>query len=483
MRWLCLWFPKLAVELADRLNHEQKPLLVYQLQRQRLMVWQANGAAQTLGIKPGISVGSAQALAADLLTCARDLIAEQQAHQHLALIASQFSSDVQLTEGGAVLLEIERSLRLFHGVQGLLAALEKEMRPLELSWRWQMGWGATATLVMSALQPVTDFSEPQLKAVLSRAPLRCLNRDRRCPNSWLHHLQQSGFRYFRDLEAIPRAALSKRFGREFLDYWQRLWGEKPDSLQVFRLPEVFDQRLALLAEVDALDALLFPAKRLLQDLEQYLRIRQKQVNHLRFFLYQDRQQSLEVDLHSAEPGSNVDTWLPLLKLRFEREQLAQPVREIRLQVLQFVELQPAKQQLFSTAADDQAGEQRLLSLLRARLGDYAVQFLHTTDDDWPERASTLGATPQTTSLSAMDGERPLCLLDTPVRLSTQHGMPHYRGALQFEPGVERFAARWWQDNNEQREYRIACNAKGERFWLFRRAEYPAQWYLHGLFGF
>lgn len=486
MRWLCVWLPRLPIELAERGNPLGLPLVVYQMQRQRPVIWQVNDSAQQHAIAPGMTIGSAQALSDGLMTIERNPVQEQQVLIQVSVVLTQFSSKVEMTRGGAFLLEIERSLQLFGGVSALISRVLDAMLPYGYTIRWQVGWGATAALVMSALKPVSDFSEQALLGVLRRASLRCLRRDVRCESDWLHHLHQSGLRTFDDVLQMPRAALAKRLGKGFIDYWQRLWNEKPDLHTPIVIPDVFSQSVDLLREVHELDALLFPAKRLLNDLELYLRARQLSVSTIEWHLSLCRSEPLIISLSIAKPCWLASGWLELLRLRFEREKLAEPVREISLQAKQFIAMDSGSTDLFACNTEDEDNEQRLLSLLKAKLGDSSVQYLSVANDDWPEYASehnvAMAKATATVTVDALS-ERPLFLLEKPERLTLRNGAPFYRGLLQFEPSVERFSSRWWQGLSEQREYRIACNAHGERFWLFRCAEEPQQWYLHGLFGF
>ena len=102
MRWLCIWLPRLPIELAERGNPLGLPLVVYQMQRQRPMIWQVNVTAQQYAIEPGMTIGSAQALSDGLMTVERNPVQEQQVLMQVSVVLTQFSSKEELTRVDAL---------------------------------------------------------------------------------------------------------------------------------------------------------------------------------------------------------------------------------------------------------------------------------------------------------------------------------------------------------------------------------------------
>ncbi|NQD37702.1 DNA polymerase Y family protein [Permianibacter sp. IMCC34836] len=490
MRWLCLWLPQLALEILPFPVPSTQPTVISHTVQQRTLIWLANPAAQHLGIKRGMSLAMAQALVPGLTIFTRTDSAEALARAQVATIALQFSSDVQLTQGGAILLEIERSALLFRKPQQLLQQLQHAIAALGYSVQAQFGWGATAALVLSRLPTLTQTGPIALQQALRQAPLRCLSRDGRVPRKWLEHFQQIGVQRIGDLLDLPRPALGRRFGQELLDYLARLQAQQPDTFAPFQLPETFQQSIELPRETDQVDALLFPIRRLFLALESYLRTRQLAVNRLQILLGQHRRKPQAINVGTVAPSWLASEWLSLCRLRLERQPLLAPVLEISVKAEQFVPLTPTRAQLFASQEDERNHEQQLLSILRARLGDSAVQQFAVAASWWPEHAMTIRAVAATTAddaisadeIPAVAAERPLVLLAHPQPLKSLRDVPQYRGPLCFEPEAEWLQSEWWQQQWAQREYRIARNPAGERLWLFRDSQTPGQWYLHGVFG-
>ena len=497
MRWLCLLLPQLALETLPFSVPTDQITVITQTVQQRTLIWLANAAAQAQGIKRGMSLALAQALVPELTVFSRVETAEALAREQVATLALQFSSDVQLSQGGAILLEIERSAMLFADPHQLLTSLQQAINGLGYSVQAQFGWGSTAALVLTALPTFRDVSPASLQQQLRLAPLRCLRRDGRVPREWLEHFQQLGVRHIGDVLALPRPALGRRLGHELLDYLARLEALQPDPFSRFQLPEVFSQSFELPRETEQVDALLFPIKRLFQALENYLRTRQLAVNRLQLWLGQHRRKPQIIHIGTVTPSWLASEWLTLCRLRLERQPLLAPVLELTVKAEQFVPLTPKRTQLFASSEDEHNNEQQLLSILRARLGDSAIQQISINDSWWPESAMTVrtagtmitgaGTTDaavagEAAEMPAVAAERPLVLLAHPQPLKSHNGQPQFHGPLQFEPAIEWLQSEWWQQQWCQREYRIARNPAGERLWLFRDSQSPEQWYLHGRFG-
>ena len=49
------------------------------------------------------------------------------------------------------------------------------------------------------------------------------------------------------------------------------------------------------------------------------------------------------------------------------------------------------------------------------------------------------------------------------------------------PGPERIESGWWDGDDVTRDYFVALNADGARFWVFRERSGASGWFLHGIF--
>jgi protein ImuB len=72
--------------------------------------------------------------------------------------------------------------------------------------------------------------------------------------------------------------------------------------------------------------------------------------------------------------------------------------------------------------------------------------------------------------------------DYPPKLFIWKGEKHI---IVGADGPERIEREWWLEPGEHRDYYIAEDEAGRRYWLFRSGHYNAEnnqhWYLHGFF--
>ncbi len=301
MLWVALEMPALPLQLAERARAEPLPLVVGEGPAQRPVVACANAAARAAGVREGMAVAAAKALASDLRCVDRDEAAERDALERLAGWAAQYTPAVSVEPTGLV-LEVEGSVKLFGGLAKLLAALRGGVRALGL----QATVGVAPTPLAArafaraeargmAVRSCTTLSD--LPARLAELPLFLLE----WPGRTLEHLSDLGVLRVKDALALPRAGFSQRFGPEALAVLDRLAGRAPDP----RLPHVpparYRARLELPAEAEGVEAILFPLKRLLAEMEGYLRGRGAGVQELDLVLEHGRRSQTRLALSFASP--------------------------------------------------------------------------------------------------------------------------------------------------------------------------------------
>ena len=110
-----------------------------------------------------------------------------------------------------------------------------------------------------------------------------------------------GVRDLRALRGLPRDSLRRRFGVELLEHLDRLYGDADDPLAFYAPPDHFDNRIELGYEVEHHPPLLFPLRRLINDLCTYLSIRDGGVQRFVLRLEHEGQHTdVDVGLLAAE---------------------------------------------------------------------------------------------------------------------------------------------------------------------------------------
>ncbi|MDQ3195301.1 MAG: DNA polymerase Y family protein [Pseudomonadota bacterium] len=428
-----------------------------------------NRAAGAAGVVPCMRASAAQALCAALQLKTRDEKAEAAALSGIAAWAGQFTPTVSLG-AQAVLLEIGGCFRLFGGFENLLRKIRNGLRGLGYEFVISSAATPTAALILACARiPLTVIETDALPAALAPLPLALLHYS---PNA-ISDLAQAGIRSIGACRALPRTAVSRRYGQGLLDEIDRALGLLPDPQPPFIAPSRFETGLELPAPVEDTKALLFALRRLLFELAGWLRARNAGVTRLRLTLKHHAVSATGVMLDLTTPSRDADHLLALWRERLARVSLPQRVEAVRLAADGIAELAWANFSLFPETPHGAALFDSLFDQLRARLGDDALCRLHIHADHRPElawRESDAG----NDSIRPPENQRPLWLLDEPRRLGE-------RPALDLVAGPERIEGGWWDGRDVARDYFVASDSHGSRFWIFRDRG-NGLWFLHGICG-
>jgi len=182
--------------------------------------------------------------------------------------------------------------------------------------------------------------------------------------------------------------------------------------------------------------------------------------------------------------------------RQARQALCAPTVAIELRADVLLPCAPRSTSWLPGEREQALDRERLLERLAARLGRERVYGIALGDDHRPEKDWKRGQTtfskernPNAQARAIPPNEkgglspvsRPVWLLRRPQRLIVEEGVPRLQGELEMRAGPERIEAGWWDGSEVRRDYYVAANARGERFWIFREHRDPGAWYLHGVF--
>ena len=371
----------------------------------------------------------------------------------LAGWACQFTPRVALAPPHALLAEVEGSLRYFGGEEAFLAALRAGLEALGMTaslgvaptglaalWRARGGGGPLEALPLE----VTGFAPDFFRGI--------------------------GIATVGEALALPRDGLAQRCGSEVVDALDRACGRRPEAHAFFAPPASFSARLELPGETAHAEALLFPARRLLLQLEGLLTARQEGLRAFRLKLVHFDSSSEEIEVRLASAARETARLAALLRETLAKRTLDQPVEAIELRAAGFEPLGARSGALFGDAAAGEEDWARLLERLRARLGADAVCGLATQPDHRPEHAWRRVEPGEWDPREyRQPGARPLWLLEKSLRIAETD--------FALLSGPERIECGWWDGDEARRDYFIVamnCNLG----WIYREA---GDWYLHGLF--
>jgi protein ImuB len=414
----------------------------------------------------------------------RNPAAEREALERIAAWSSQFTPMACL-EAQGVALEVSSSMKLFGGHARLTSEIRRGIR--ELGFHATLGVAPTPLAARLFARSESRgravrgcLTLQELRERVAELPLFLLD----WPAEVLARLTDLGLVRLRDVADLPPEGLARRFGQQVVLDLDRLMGRVADPRLPYAPPQRFRSRIELPADVEGVEALLFPLKRLLVELEGNLRGRGAGVQRLTLWLEHGSRTRTPLDLDFASPEREADFILGIAREKLGR--LTLPAATCAL-VLIADALQPyaPRMSTWLPGAREQAiGRERLLERLSARLGKERVFGLALGDDHRPERDWKHARHPGRGADAMGRGPispRPTWLLQRPHRLITREGIPTLQGDLRLEAGPERIEAGWWDAGEVRRDYFVAANARGETYWIYREHNDPSAWYLHGVF--
>ncbi len=456
-------------------------------ERQRLLVCDAKAAAR--GLRSGLSVTAALALAPGLCLRERDAAAETEALLGIAAWAMQCTPNVALDFPDLVLLEVSGSLKLFGGLGEIETRLRRGLAAMGYSGRLAAAPTARAASWFarsgkSCLIADAALLEGELRA-LPLSVLQCAEEEA---------LASIGAGSIGDLLALPRDGLARRFGQDLLAALDQALGRLPDPRGFCVLPETFCAAIELPAEATQAEALLFAAQRLLAQLEGFLAARAAGTRRLALSLSHRAAPATRIELGLVAACREAAHFALLLRERLQQTALPEPVRAIALEVQAIEPLAHSNQNLFSDELQQEGNWPRLVERLRSRLGAAAVHGIVLCADHRPERASVhldrASAHLDRASAQAELGARqlaldfnlrPFWLLERPQALEENESIPCHHGPLKLLAGPERIESGWWDGADVARDYFIARAADEALLWIYRERSPAGAWYLHGIF--
>lgn len=474
MRWACLLLPQLAIDGVLRRQADPKaPLALISGPAQRRVLHAINPAARALGLRPGMPLAAAQALGGGFAMVEHDPRDAERWRQFLAAWAYRFSSMVSTDLPHSIVLEVGHSLQLFGPWPRLEAQMREELKLLGFRHHLVAAPNPYAARVLANVHDGLAVGENTLINALGQLPVERAGLQPDVARS----LSRMGLRKLRQVFALPRDAINRRFPRDVLQHLDRLRGEEA-PLGWYQPPDVFEGRIEFEHEVESSQALLFPLRRLTADLAAFLAGRDGGVQRFTVVLEHDcsidsgmAHSKVEVGLLSAERAPAM--LFELARGRIEQAQVPAPVRGMQLIARELPPFVPAERDLFDPRPQQAVPWTQLRERLRARLGDASVESVGWMPEHRPERVVTgEQPLPRTATVPAL--LRPGWLLPQPMPLRDR--------VQRVLAGPERIESGWWDDEDVRRDYYLIETAQGQRAWAFRVAgEQAGPFMLHGWF--
>ncbi|MFZ4874061.1 Y-family DNA polymerase [Janthinobacterium sp. Mn2066] len=489
--WIGLCLPRLPLEVFCP-NWSADTLGVV-LEQEQVMA--LSPQARQAGIKPGMRRGGVLMLAPQARLFERSPALEAQALQEVALALLQFSPLVAHGEEATLLVDAGASLRLFGGVRALCRQIAASLHALGYTATLSCAPTARGAWLLANADAGRVLGMASLARRLDRLPVGLLPPAR----PYLDWFEGIGCRTLGQLRRLPRPGLQRRCGAALLAMLDDACGHGTELHVWIVAPPTFRASLELFDRVENAEALLFGARRLLQQMTGWLCARQLAVERIALLLTHERGRQARaptvVELALGEAVWRDEHLLRLLKERLAQLVLEAPVIGLHLEALQVLPMAPPSETLFPEPGGSPADRQRLMELLVARLGSSNVLQAAPLADYRPEAANRW--LPVSDTLAARGGAaalppglpgmpRPGWLLAQPIALLMREHRPFYGSPLKMVSVAERIEAGWW-GQSQARDYFIAEGRDHAHYWVYRERiagsgeEAAPRWFLHGLF--
>jgi protein ImuB len=458
----------------------------------------ASSEARALGLEPGMPLAKARILVRGLDVRPADPEGDAAWLFRLGLFAARrWTPSAAVSGPDGLWLDLSGVTHLFGGERRMSERILAFCRRLGMTARIAVAGtaGAAHALARFGGEPLIQCPCGREADAIAAMPLAALRLD----EDALGTAHRLGLERIRELIAMPRAPLQRRFGAALLERLDQALGRLPepfDPIVPQEPPGTLLRFLEPIVTVEAIEeALAEGLRRLAIDLEKSgLGIRRLVLGCARV-----DGETQRITIGTVRATRDAAHLHRLLCEKIGQIEPGLGIEAMRLVGTRVEPLapQPIDSQWREAAAPDLAP---LVDRLASRLGARRLYRLSALESDLPER-SVRAVSPMHEAAAWPAWLRPVRLLSPPepvdnVMSELPDGAPvrfRWRGRLYqiaAADGPERLYGEWWRDSKEGgsvRDYFQVEDKEGARFWLFRKGDGDSaatgdhSWHLHGVF--
>ncbi len=523
-RIIAAWFPWWPVErLAWRCPEvHTRAFATIGEQRGRLVIEAVNPRAAGAGLAPGMPLADGRAIVPDVIVHPADPAADTHALKRLARWADGFTPRVTPAGADGLFLDVGGCTHLHGGEEALLAALGAGLGGLGLTSRLALAGtpGAAWALARHGEESgaiVTRSADPdEVKEALAGLPVAAL----RLEADIVEALVSFGLDRIGTLYPFDPGALAKRFGPAPRRRLEQALGFVEEPVVSLPPPLPREVRRAFAEPISTVDAIHAAVEALLGDLCRNLSRAGEGVRRMRLVSRRGDGARSVLVAGTSRPLRRSRLLINLLSGKLERIDPGFGIEEMVLSAEVVEVVEEEQEDWFAragTGAVDRGGwiggeggtDREELAALLDRLGNrfgFGNIACPVPRQSWlPERAVELReplAARQVSPPGWPEGRhRPVRLLSPPERVEVvaresggmaPTGAPvffRWRGRryrLRVAEGPERLECEWWLGDAPSRDYYLAGDEEGRRYWLYCErpggsSGSPPRWFLHGFF--
>ncbi len=494
MPFACIYVPDFSVESILRAEPELRSQAVAVLEGKPPLqtILSGNEKARRAGVLPGTTKLQVEGCAEISLRERSDL-QESAAHQALLDCAQSFSPRVEDVASDTLLLDLSGLNQLFGSLSTIAREIFHRTSQMGLETNVAVAFTLEAALLAArGFSRVTVIPDGKESEALGNLPVAVLFDDEAGSDDAediLQTLSRWGIRKFRDLIALPAAALSERLGQRGLELQQKAAGIGPRTLVPSDPPLIFEEAMELEFPLVLLEPLAFLLNRMLDQLCVRLQARTlaAQELFLKLTLENGRSENSPAKcfartIHLPVPLLNANVFLKLLQLDLKSHPPGAPVTKILLRI-EPAKPRPAQDGLFLPASPEPEKLELTLARIAAVVGEGRAGSPQLIDTHRPQAFEIQHFTPSATSKPSAhkrdDSPAPkpkdlvtaLRIFRPPiaVEVTYEDGRPshicskkqiHLTGEVLWAAGPWRSSGDWWeQDSWVRDEWDVAVHEK------------------------
>jgi protein ImuB len=496
-RFVSIWFRYLLTDREAIRKHSLRdiPVAFTEPDRGRMLVTFMNAQAEQCGLKPGMAAADARIIAPGIQLMDSKPGRNVKFLKGLAEWCLRYTPLVMVDPPDGLLLDVTGCTHLKGGETEFLKDMVGRLRALGYTVRPGMAdtigcaWAVARCAETGLIVPPGG----QRKALMELPPASL-----RLSIEILIKLNNLGFYQIESIIHWPKSSLKRRFGPNMVLRLYQALGKEAEFLLPLKEPLPYSERVALLEPITTRPAIEQAVHTVIDLLCKRLYGEGLGLRSAVLTYYRIDGKSYQLTIGTNHPSQRTDHIFKLFELQLDQ---VAPGLGIELFTLDAPKTEPAsdKQSLLWNGKPSADSEQvaELLDNIAARVGTTNIHRYLPQEHHWPERAAanTTDLTETPESEWSEDTIRPVQLLDPPEAIEAMALTPDYapkqfvyrnqRHIIVSADGPERISHEWWTEDGGYRDYYVAEDEEGMRYWLFGTPnDAPGQirrWFIHGYF--
>lgn len=496
-RYVSIWFRHLKTDWHTRQNHQlkNKPFVLACPDHGRMRITEVSVAAKKQGIEPGMVVADAKVMLPALQIIEDDPTLAVKLLKKLGVWAIRYTPEVAIDPPNGLLLHVTGCTHLWQGEERYLKDIAGKLKALGYQIRLAIADTMGTAWAIARYGTQSAIIEPgKQKEALLRLPPAALRPEA----ATLERLHKLGLHYIGSFINMAPAVLRRRFGEPLVSSIRRALGETEENMEPLMPPQPYEERLPCLEPIQTRKGIEIALEKLLKALCLRLYRNGQGIRTAHFKGFRVDGECEEIHISTNLPAINGQHLFKLFEIKLEKIEPAAGIELFMLTATKTGQLLPLQQSLWTSRTCLQTEElARLLDHVEGKFGKHTVRRYLPAEHHMPERsiqpANSLTEEP---SIEWRTGRRrPIVLLPRPHKIAVTAPVPdyppmnfQYRGKLHKvvrADGPERIEPEWWLEKGLHRDYYVAEDEEGSRYWLFRLGHYGTaerpQWFLHGFF--